>query len=904
MPPQDQSREILLQPGSYVFLQKEGSGVMTVHVGPCAVNATGQDRPVKFDQKAGKFHYTGLDNAAELFPRANQGDYVILENPAEDGTFASQTGQNQAKQLKYGRRIVIPGPWTNALWPGQAATVVSGHRLRTNQYLVAMIYDEKEAQDNWSKAVVKAAEITSDEEKDAQTTKPEIINAKGLPVPESFAVGTRIVIRGTDVSFFIPPTGVEVLKDERGECVREAVTLGQLEYACLIDESGKKEFPKGPKVVFPKPTQVFDTDSKGRRKFRPLELNTINGIHLKVTANFTGDDLEKLPGPDGKRPQRTYTEGEELFITGKTLQIYYPREELAIIEYGQGNRKHYSTAIPKGEARYIIGRETGVIDTVAGPSMKLCDPRKEIMVRRVLSPAECELMYPGNREALQYNLELAAAQSEQPSGRSGFVSEGDYQKRNLIKARAATRGLGQERGGAQHFGLESSRPMADMLMADFNEEDTFEPEQVGTEGHTGGTIARGTQYTQPRKLVLNTKYDGVPKIEIWPGSAVLIVGAEGERRVEIGPKKLLLKYEETFGHMSVSTGTPKSADKLLKIGYLQIHQNQVGDLIEVESSDHVRARIKLSLRVNFEGETDEDRLKWFQVDNYIKYLTDHVRSIIAGTAKKFTIGELKAKHVEIVRDAILGAKPEATEENADPHRPGMFFDANNMRVVECEVEPLQLVDASIAGLLQQAEMEVVKSDITLAQERKRLEVEQERQRIRQQTLKVQAETQTIQAELEAAQVKLALTTALIKLDSELQQATQQEQIAAQNQKVADVAHDADLARRKADQDANMEYRQKEQELKLQAVITEAEAAVKRFQAAQGNLSETLVALQRDDLTAKLAQAFNLERFISGDSVDTALSRLLVNFPVFQKFLEGAMGNGSTTSNRLKAPAKS
>ena len=271
------TREILLSPGTFAYLQKEGSGVMTVHVGPCAVNATGQDRPVSYDPKSRKYHFTNLDNSVVQFPRAEEGDYVILENPADDGNFPAKSGQSTSKELKQGHRIVIPGPWTNALWPGQAAQVVQGHRLRTNQYVVGSIYNEEEARKNWGKAVVKAAEVKTPEEAAAQTTTPSQIKSKGLPHPESFAVGSRIIIRGTDVSFFIPPTGVEVLRDEQGNQVREAVTLGQLEYSCLIDESGKKEFPKGPQVVFPKPTQVFDTDRKGNRKFRPVELNTING---------------------------------------------------------------------------------------------------------------------------------------------------------------------------------------------------------------------------------------------------------------------------------------------------------------------------------------------------------------------------------------------------------------------------------------------------------------------------------------------------------------------------------------------------------------------------------------------------------------------------------------------------
>lgn len=59
-----------------------------------------------------------------------------------------------------------------------------------------------------------------------------------------------------------------------------------------------------------------------------------------------------------------------------------------------------------------------------------------------------------------------------------------------------------------------------------------------------GTEGCGTKYTEPRQLTLNTKYDGVPKIEVWPGYAVLVVGSEGSRRVVEGPQVILLECLE------------------------------------------------------------------------------------------------------------------------------------------------------------------------------------------------------------------------------------------------------------------------------------------------------------------------------------------------------------------------
>lgn len=601
-----QNRDITLPPDTFLYLQNVGKGgLITVFRGPTVVNQTGQDVPVRYDPNTSKYHQCRLEDAVQQCPRAKEGDYIVLENPEETSNlFPTETTQ-QAKRLKKGRKVIIPGPWSEALWPGQVATVVEGHRLRSNQYVVATVYNADEAEKNWEAGTVAVSQTEGDGE-DKSHHRQEV--RKGLPKPDSFAVGTRIVIRGSDVSFFIPCTGVEVVRDDQNKYVREAVTLEQLEYCTLIDESGKKEYPKGPAVVYPKPTQTFETDNKGRRKFRPIELNTINGIHLKVTADFTGPDIE-----NDISQKRNYEEGEELFVTGKTLSIYYPREELAIIEYGQGNKKHYSTAIPKGEGRYVINRETGAIRLERGPRMFLADPRREIPVRRVLSPDECALWYPGNQEALAYNADLAEAMAESPSGRSGVVSEGDYRKRQAKR-------MLQNKGSTR--GLESSQAYL-MASAGIESQD-FAAEEVGDEGGSTETIRRGTKFTEPRTLTLNTKYDGVPRIEVWPGYAVLVVGAEGSRKVVQGPEVILLEYDEKLGFMELSTGKPKSTDKLFRTAYLQTHNNQVGDVVGFESKDHVKGSVKISLRVNFEAMSDDEKLKWFSVSNYVKFLTDHV----------------------------------------------------------------------------------------------------------------------------------------------------------------------------------------------------------------------------------------------------------------------------------------
>jgi major vault protein len=922
MPADTQNRDLTLPPDTYLYLQNEGKGgLLSVHRGPTVVNQTGQDQPVRYEAQNRRFVPCSLEQAVQQFPRAGEGDYVIIENPTDGtGRFPTETSQN-AVELQKGRRINIPGPWSEALYPGQIASVIEGHRLRSNQYCIAIIYNSEEAEKNWETGTVVEAqtEPTEGEVKgDAKPITKAEVKKGGLPKPESFAVGTRIRITGTDVSFYIPCTGVEVLRDEdTGEYVREAVTLEQMEYCCKVSESGKKTYPIGPAVVFPEPTEIFEKDGRGRRKFRPIELNSINGIHLKVTADFKGEDLEKAVDGDGKRPERQYREGEELFVTGKTLAIYYPREELAIIEYGQGNKKHFSTAVPKGEGRYVIDRETGDIELVRGPKMLLPDPRTQILVRRRLDLNECRLMYPGeegedgNPEVIAYNMQLAEVMAAAPSGRSGVVSEGDYRK---SQAKAARRTRGAAAHGTEALYMASD--MSESSLEAFGGPADFEQESVSDED-AGKSVRRGTKYTEPRQLDLNTKYQGAVKVEVWPGYAILIVGSEGSRRVEEGPKTLLLEYDEKLGHMKLSTGKPKSTDRLLPTAYLCVQNNQVGDIVSFESSDHVKGTIKISLRVNFEGETQEDKLKWFSVDNYIKYLCDHVRSIIAGMGKRHTIAEIKANYIDLTRDALLGTKggPSTTLESESPvsvglktsGRPGLGDFTNGMRVFEVEVLGLTIDDPSIAQMLDQAQLQVVRTNIEIEQAQKDLDATRTKLRIAQDKAKAENETERMRLQLQKDIIEDQLTVTLARIESSLKTIEEQKKERAEQEALTDISNNAQLARDKSQADQEHTIATETQKLELESLDAATKAAVERFNAAKDGLYEVMISLGRDDLAAKLAQGCTIERYLSGDDIGSSIANLLSFAPMLKQFFEKAEavqtgnGNGNRLTQRETSP---
>ena len=644
-------KDIVLAPNEYTFVLSKTNGVIKTHTGPMTMTISAQESLVVFDSKSKQFiEVADIDKAKRLFCSAPEGWYVVLKNPAKDNMHPDCGKASNSPDLEVGKKINIAGPCTFSLFPGQMAKVVQGHRLRSNQYLLARVYDADAAKKNIDAATIVDAEGN------------EVKNKKA----EEYFMGQLLVIKGTEVSFYVPPTGIEVipLGGKGGDYVRDAVTLERLEYAILKDEDGEKRYVHGPAVVFPKPTEVFVEAPKGGTIFRALELSPISGIYVKVIAAYQDDN-------DVEHPI-----GEELFITGNEQMIYYPRPEHAMIQY-DGKYMHHAIAIPEGEGRYILNRLTGEIKTVIGPQMYLPDPRKEVVVKRKLTAKECNLIYPGNREVLEYNNEISEKYVESLA-RKGLTTDG---LTNAINCAYST-----------------SNQEATLAIFEAN-----------------ANISRGVSYTKPRTITLDTKYEGVVGVSVWTGYAINVVSKSGKREVVVGPTTRLLNYDETLEPVILSTGCPKTTDKPITTAYLRIENNKVSDYIQVETKDYVSVGIQVSYCVNF---LEKYKDKWFSVENYIKYMTDRMRSMLKREVKKYDIQEFYANSTDIVRKVVLDKNG---NEKKDKQLDGRFFAENGMLVYDVEVLRVN-VDSDIAEILESHQLEMIDKALKLNDAKSRIEL--------------------------------------------------------------------------------------------------------------------------------------------------------------------------------------
>lgn len=832
------SEDLTLAPNEFALVLDKTSGIVHTYCGPSNASLSAQEIPVVFDGATKRFLSVDMARAKQLKQLAPEGWYIILKNPAENTKDPTRNGDQpedgkKAKMptLRVGHKINIPGPTTFALWPGQMAQVVQGHHLRQDEYLIARVYDGDAAR----RSLEALPDATASE--------------KSSLVPQDLTPGYLFIIKGTEASFYVPPTGIEVVRESASgkgkvQYVRSAVSLERLEYCLLRDQDGNKRYVRGPAVVFPEPTEEFITntreDGTTTRKFKAIELGPKNGIHVKVIADYgEGDEEVKA--------------GTELFITGEDTPIYFPREEHAIIKYGDSD-VNFGVAIPPGEARYVLQRLGGEIRLEKGPQVFLPDARTEIIIRRALDLRLCALMYPGNTEALQVNQRLAAAA-------------------------AARTDLDTPVGAA---------PAAAMVEASFlsslDRAQTYE--KAAPAGFHGDSMNRQGQYRPPRTITLDSKYDGAVTMDIHEGYAVMLVTKRGGRRVVIGPQTALLEYDEVPHVLTLSTGKPKTMDKPFKTVYLMIANNYVTDIIEAETQDYCKVKVKLSYRLNFEGAAE----KWFSVENYVKLLCDHMRSMVRNRVRHLGIKEFYHNATDILRDLILGASvdpgvsaPEKSVQ-ATPtdaldvarsivpktsasrgSRPGRTFDENGLRIFDVEVLEVAL-DAELQKLLERQERATIQQALELEDLQRKAHFVGASKVLHSSIIDAEQE---IKGKQEASKRALAADEAHTK--AELQE---------QGKKLQEAANAiAEIVRQNQQADADLKLRsqQASDALKMAFLMAETEATKERMGAVTPNLVASLQAFGDQATIERLATAMGAQGFlrtVGGESIVDVLTKLL------------------------------
>lgn len=899
--------ELVLPPGTYAFVLDGTKGHINTYSGPHKCSLSTTDSLVLYDAASKRFRNSQLPDAIQSNVICPKGCYVVLENPTTTGQPILGKPDVPNGPLQMGCTENLPGPQSFPLWPGQVATVVEGHHLRSNQYLVVRIADDEAAKVNWAKGVVQQATINNTQQTNpTNPPNPTNPNPPEIPRPasvlgidaKSLVTGQHIIIKGTDVAFYIPPTGVEVLKEElTGTYIRDAETLERLEYTILLNENGNKEYRKGPDVVFPTPTQRFftrqiinpDGDQVTQRKFRAFELQPTNGVHIKVIADYKDTifdrDTMKMQSVDRKA-------GDELFLTGTESAIYYPREEHAIISYG-GNEKSYAVAIPSGEGRYVLNRENGAIDLVIGPRMFLSNPIKEVIVRRVLSANDCELYYPGNKEVKEFNdrlredgVDVASDHAELNAdiARNFVPARRELLDRGAAAASHATSTTLSPFGTATYYAGNSAVDHSNFSGAMLGGAPSLPGLPAGAKGMAGDHLTRSTKYTPPRMITLDTKFDGAVRVEVWSGFAVQVVNSSGDRRTVIGPKTVLLDYDEYLERLSLSTGRPKSDNRRINTPYLRYISNPVSDIITLKTQDLVDVSVQIKYLIRFD-QTESD--KWFSMDNYVQYMADHLRSIIGNAVRNISVREFYVDATNILRDVVLGKKDETSGS-----RPLKLFDENGMVVYDLELIMVDVLDTSIATLLARSRQEILADDIALERiQQKTVFItgqESARRKQAEETDRTASLNARIAGDESARRAALALAS-IVAENAQREESIKNKQTEAEAERAV-AALLLEIDRSKRDLDALYAEATSERTIREQTAI--AEAIRVKVSAIAPTLVESLQALSLTGQFQAMAELAPLS-IVEGKSLAGTMDTLFKGTP-----LEGLLNNMKRVSTKV------
>ncbi len=929
------SRKIPVTERQFLWVQDDDKGEVTLHVGPTMVSPTAADRVVVDDGEGG--FREDLSGRPQQMVELSDSQYAVLFNPLAEsdggpnGKF--RAGRNESRPVRNGTRAMIPGPGSFYLRPGQRVDVRDAHELASNQYLVVKVYGEVDTTAPYFQVTARSATITRATAE--SPIAPGSTSPEGDPRDIVLKRGQLIVIRGLDTQFFIPPTGVDIVPDTSVD--ESGATLNALAAQRLLGALGPAETAPAQAAsgaALAKSELLYDDEAQAeepepyQQQRAPRRAGAVVDQSARLRARVLGpkggDGGGGAPSPQAAAapaapqgfgppaalpPAQTLSELSSLQSVRRALEREARQARLV------------RQAVVLGEKEYCV-----IVDA---------DGKREIKVgpARVFPGPYDVFMVEGSRNRVYDAYELLPQ-------RALWLRVIAPIPRDDLAARLP-RGFALDRDG-YYPGDELLLTGVSTFFVPFNEIEVLSPqtgeavvgndhrsvfiEAIGIDQKSGiyvrdlatgeARLVRGKQsyLVDPRKEVQITRT--VPAVDwnLWIAGnephkrtsgpvttpwalsitvphnvAALATSADGQRVIQ-GPCVTLLSYEETLTSVLLSTGAPKTDVEPLRTCFLRVGGNRVTDVILVETLDFVAITVRVSLSVTF---LPDQKDRWFNHENYIQVMVDHLRSIVRSRCRTLSLSTLWPQIPAVVRDTILG------ERAAAGGRPGRPFPENGMIVTEVEVLSADIVDPQISQLMSRVQAEFVTLQIgdrqaqeSLSSARLRAEVERQRQELSHEAREREARLADLSRRLaqEAALAKVKDEEALAREQQTLADAREAAAIEARlareaAEKQAERAHILQFAEvraavKRAVDGADVETQKQLRELEVLLIQAQSAATVAERQAVQAGLVEALTAVGDKALLAEVAHNMNLVSLFKGKDVGTILSEVLGGTPAF------------------------
>jgi hypothetical protein len=809
---------------SFLWSLNETSGEILTHVGPTEFTPSANDRIVRSNERGG-FEMASME--ARPFVVARDGEYVVLSNPIsnEDSTNNGSwiAGGNKERELVSGTKRIIPGPASFPLWPGQSAEVRPAHKLGANQYLLVEVVGEVDDRAPYFALVIESAGLSSaviDQGGEAETGP-----LSTLPRGDgSLRLGQRIVIQGRHTQLFIPPSGIEIVPP-----IEETESKDN-------DDTDASAQPISEEHV-----KLLATVKEGltAKQFSTLknELRHRSDLTLAQRAIIlTSLDLafEAQKGTAQKRVDRSMRSGPQDPYARRAV-VLGPKE-FCILFDADGNPR-----IVRGPARVFPGPHDTFLQR--GSRRRVYDAYElaehQALWLRVITPV--------TRDRLAKNL---------PPGTPLDVENYDAGAELIVRGRPSVFFPFIE---AEVVNPTTREPHVG------NDHDAVILEAIGID-RGSGVYVRDLRTGVVKMVRGETSYLVDPRTEEVVGKAASITipvnqacmitsTSRSERRVEVGPKIVLLEHDEKLLELHLSKGASKDGHQTVATTFLQIEGWRLADMFELETSDFVKLRVKLGFAGRFEGEPET----WFAAQDPVKLLADNIRAKLREVVRALPLSRVMREMSTIF-----------VVEN------DLRFEENGMVVEACELLKLDIVDAALAELFANAQREAVKLQITdeqatrrLASERHQDSVDEEEHLIVRAAVVRKAESRVLDAESEqkVAMRKQRLENEVtnLALDDELRAAT--------------LRSDAALLRRQKEAEIEQTNRAKLVEIESARARAAAEAEAIRLAAIQPELVGALHSAADAEVMKAAASNMNLVSLLGGKSPSELLEHVLKGTPL-------------------------
>lgn len=905
---------------SFLWSLNETSGEILTHVGPTEFTPSANDRIVRSNERGG-FEQAPME--ARPFVIARDGEYILLSNPLRNVVEATDDspngnfvpGGNKERELFLGTKKIIPGPCAFPLFPGQSAEMRPAHKLGANHYLLVEVVGPLDDRAPYYRLVVDSAELSSaiidSGEGEAQGAGAAGLGGRDDKARAELRLGKRIVIQGRHTQLFIPPSGIEIVSpiDEDGrdtdddgaaiaalppavaeECaqlvaqVREGMTVKQFS-AVKNELRHRGDLATGHRAVILTALDATFEQQKsgggGRRKDRerrqaPADPYARRAVVLgpkEYCILFDADGNPRIV----RGPARVFPGPHDTFLQRGSRRRVYDAYELAehqalwIRIITPISRDKLARHVPAGHALDRDHFEAG----------------HELIVRgqpTVFFPfIEAEIINPVTREPHVGNdhddVIINAIGIDQKSGiyardlRTGMVKMVRGETSYLVDPRSE-----------EHVRRRVPREAWNLYVA----------------------------HAEPHKV---TKDDAV--VTPWalsitvPNNEACLVTSRDGRRVEVGPKVVLLEFEEQLTPLRLSKGPSKDGHTTVTTCFLKVQGARVADTFDVESADFVRFRVKLGFAGSFDGAEEALRSggsapasceRWFHVDDPVKLLADTVRARLREATRAEPATRILKEMPKIVRAALM---PDGTP---------LRFAENGMVVETVDVLSVQIADGSLAEMFLNVQRESVKLQLQDEQATRRLDsarhqgkVDEEEHVVIRDAVRRKAESQVIDAECAHMQKLKEQELGAARQEAELRRKIERDQLAlTEALKVDALKVEAEAAGRVKGAEARakaaeIEGRAEEAHAAAMAKIeverakASAEADAVRLAAIQPELVGALHAASDSEVMKAAANNMNLVALLGGKSPAELFRQVLAGTPLERTVRD--MGA------RAEAPAK-